>query len=175
MALGNLSVIGPAISVPRRIAASATRYEYGEPLHTTGTLTSGVASTNTWVLAAADTPVIGTHKFGGIAISRCIPLSTGTLTAHTATASCPIAGLSRLRGRGETVASVDTDSELLLIIQDVTLIDYNATGAADGGELYTIKEVASADTSGLEIVGGVPALSLLDVVIDPRAYRHDVS
>ena len=170
----DLSVIGPAVSVPRRIAASATRYEVGEPLHSLAALTSGVADVNTYVLAAADTPVIGTHKFGGVAISRCIPLSTGTLTAHTATSSCPIANLSRIRGRGETVANWDTDSELLGIIQDTVLIDYNATGGTDGGELYTIK-TASADTSGLEVVGGIPALSLVDVTVDPRAYRHDVA
>jgi hypothetical protein len=171
----DLSVIGPAITVPRRIAASATRYEVGEPLHSLAALTSGVADVNTYVLAAADTPVIGTHKFGGVAISRCLPLATGTVVAHTAQASCPIASLSRIRGRGETVANWDTDSELLGLIQDVTVIDYDATGASDGGQLYTIKTTSGADTAGLEIVGGIPALSLVDVVVDPRAYRHDVS
>ena len=172
--LADLTVIGPAISVPRRIAASATRYEIGEPLHSLAALTSGVADVNTYVLAAADTPVIGTHKFGGIAISRCIPLSTGTVTAHTATASCPIASLSRIRGRGETVANWDTDSELLGLIQDVTLIDYDATGGTGSTQLYTIKS-NGADTSGLEIVGGIPSLQLVDVIVDPRAYRHDVA
>lgn len=175
MAKADLSVVGPAITLPRRIAASATRYEVGEPLHGLGALTSGVINTNTFVLAAADTPVIGTHRFGGVAISRCLPLSSGTLVAHTATASCPVAQLARIRGRAETTASVDTDSELLGLIGDVTLIDYNSTGAADGGELYTIKETASADTSGLEIVGGTPALFQLEVTVDPRAYRNDVS
>ena len=29
--------------------------------------------------------------------------------------------------------------------------------------------------SGLEIVGGIPAISAIDVVVDVRAYRHDVS
>lgn len=59
MALADLTVIGPAITVPRRIAASATRYQPGEPLHSLAALTSGVADVNTYVLAAADTPVIG--------------------------------------------------------------------------------------------------------------------
>src|ERR1051325_115609 len=138
----DLAVIGPAISVQRRIAASATRYEVGEPLHGLGALTNGVVNTNTYVLAAADTPVIGTHKFGGIAISRCLPLvnagGSATVVAPTAMASCPVPNLSRIRGKAETAANVDTDSELLGVIGDVTLIDYNSTGGTDGGELYTI-------------------------------------
>lgn len=116
-----------------------------------------------------------THKFGGVAISRALPLSTGTIVAHTAQAACPVASLARIRGKGETAANWDTDTELLGFIQDVTLIDYNATGAADGGELYTIKTTGGADTNGLEIVAGIPALQLVEVVVDPRAYRHDVS
>lgn len=175
----DLAVIGPAISLPRRIAASATRYEVGEPLHGLGTLTAGVMSTNTFVLAAADTPVIGTHRFGGVAMSRCFPLvnasGSATVVAHTAQASCPVGNLSRIRGKGEIAANVDTDAELILIIGDVTLIDYNSTGGTDGGELYTIKDVASANTSGLEIVGGVVAQSLLEVTVDPRAYRNAIS
>lgn len=172
---GDLSVIGFSQSVPRRVAASATRYEVGEPLHGLGALTSGVDNTNTYVLAAADTPVIGTHKFGGVAISRCLPLVTGTVVAHKAMAACPVPWLGRIRGRAETVASVDTTSELIGVTGDVVLIDYNATGGTDGGELYTIKEVASADTSGLEIIDGDILKGTLDVLVDGRAYRHDVS
>lgn len=171
----DLSVVGFAQTLPRRIAASATRYEVGEPLHCTGTFTSGVTSVNTYVLAAADTPVIGTYRFGGIAIKNPTPFNTGTLVAHETLASCPIPQVGRIRGKGETAASVDTDAEILAIIGDVTLIDYNSTGASDGGELYTIKDTASADTSGLEIVEGNAAKGTLDVVVDARAYRHDVS
>jgi len=176
MARNDLKVVGLAQTLPRRIAAAVTRYEVGEPCHRTDTTySSGVASANTWVLAAADTPVIGTHIFGGVFSSQCVPFQTGTVVAHTAQAVLPLPGIGLLRGRAETIASVDTDAELLLIINDVTLIDYNATGAADGGQLYTIKEVASADTSGLEIVGGNPATSTLDVVVDVRCFRIDIS
>ena len=104
-----------------------------------------------------------------------LPLTTGTLVAQTALASCPIPDLGRIRGKGETAASVDSDAEILGLIGDVTLIDYNATGASDGGELYTIKELASANTSGLEIVEGNAAKGTLDVLVDPRAYRNAVS
>lgn len=171
----DLSVIGFAHTLPVRIAASATRYEVGEPAHSLAALTNGVADVNTYVLAAADTPVIGTHKFGGIFISACKPVPSGTVVAHTGMTSRPIPNVGRIRGKGETAASIDTESEILGLIQDLTLIDYNATGGTDGGELYTIKVAASADTHGLEIVDGNVAKGTLDVVVDPRAYRHDVS
>lgn len=171
----DLSVVGFAQTVERRIAASATRYEVGEPLHGLGTLTSGVINTNTFVLAAADTPVIGTHRFGGIAISHCVPFSTGTVVAHVAKASCPIPWLGRIRGKSEVTTTMDTESELAGLVGDAVLIDYAATGASDGGELYTIKDAASADTSGLEIAGGNAAKGLLEVYVDGRSYRNDVS
>ena len=171
----DLSVVGFAQTLPRRILASATRFEAGEPLHSVATLSSGVASANEFTLAAADTPVVGTHRFGGIAIKGSLPAETGTLVAQTALCACPIPNLGRIRGRAETVASVDTDAEILLLIGDVTLIDYDATGASDGGQLYTIKETASADTSGLEIVEGNAAKQTLDVLVDVRAYRSDVT
>lgn len=170
----DLSIVGFSQELPRRIGASATRYEVGEPLHSVATLSSGVSSVNVYVLAAADTPVIGTHRFGGIATKNPTPFGTGTLVAHTMMSACPIPWLGRIRGKGEVAANVDTDSEILGIIGDVTLIDYNSTGGADGGELYTIKDVASADTSGLEIVEGNVAKGTLDVVVDGRSYRHDV-
>ncbi len=171
----DLSVVGFCTSLPRRILASATRFEVGEPLHSVATLSSGVASANEFILAAADTPVIGTHRFGGIVTTPALPFATGTLVAQTALAACPIPGIGRIRGKAETVLSVDTAAELLGVIGDVTLIDYNSTGGTDGGELYTIKEVASADTSGLEIVEGNIAKGTLDVLVDGRAYRHDVA
>lgn len=172
---GDLSVIGFSQEVPRRIAASATRYEYGEPLHGLGTLSSGATTTNTFVVAAADTPVIGTHRFGGIAMKNPTPFNTGTLVAHTTMAKCPIPWLGRIRGKGEVAANVDTDTEILGLIGDVTLIDYAATGSPTSGPLYTIKDVASADTSGLEIAEGNAAKGTLDVYVDGRSYRHDVS
>lgn len=172
----DLKVVGLAQTLPRRIAASATRYEVGEPCHRTdNTFTSGVATNNVWILAAANTPVIGTHLFGGIFNSLCQPFQTGTIVAHTAQAVLPLPDVGRIRGRAKTIANVDTDAELLLIINDVTLIDYNSTGGADGGELYTIIDVATADTSGLTIVDGNPAKSTLDVTIDSRAFRSDIS
>ena len=172
---GDLSIIGPASKIPVRVGASATRYEVGEPAHSLSALTSGVSDLNVYVLAAADTPVIGTHKFGGIFTSFCEPVPTGTVTAHYAITTRPIADAGRVRGKAETGSSVDTLAELVGLLQDVTLIDYAATGGADGGELYTIKITVAADTCGLEIVGGDHVKGLLEVIVDPRAYRSDVS
>jgi len=56
---GDLTVVGFAQTLPRRIGASATRYVAGEPLHDVFTLTAGVSTNNVFVLAAVDTPVIG--------------------------------------------------------------------------------------------------------------------
>lgn len=55
----DLSVVGLQSTLSVRIAASATRFEAGEPLHSLAALTTGTADINTYVLAAADTPVIG--------------------------------------------------------------------------------------------------------------------
>lgn len=172
---GDLTVCGPQTSISVRSSASATRWEAGEPLHSVATSSSGASSANVYVLAAADTPVIGTHKFGGVALKGALPAVTGTLVAQKMHIARPVAWAGVIRGKAETAGSVDTASELLGIIQDVTLIDYAATGGTDGGELYTIKESASADTSGLEIVDGNIFKGTLDVMIDGRAYRSDVS
>lgn len=171
----DLRVIGPAAAFPRYLVAGGTAIVAGEPLHSLATLSSGAANVNTFVLAAADTPVIGTHKFGGIALKDSVNVAAGTVAEGFLNTANPIPYVGRIRGKAETLAGVDTLTELALLIQDVTLIDYAATGAVDGGQLYTIKETASADTSGLEIVDGNPALGTLDVTIDARAYRHDVS
>lgn len=167
----DLSVVGFAQTLPRRIAASATRYEVGEPLHSVGVPTSGEVDVNTYVLAAADTPVIGTHNFGGIAISHCEPFSTGTVVAHTAKASCPVPQLGRIRGQAFSTAQIDTLAELVGILGDVTLIDYNATGGSDGGEGYTIITDATANTSGLRVEDGNVARGTVDVSVDALAYR----
>ena len=176
MAKADLRTIGPAAAWGRYLVAGGTAIQAGEPLHGLATLSSGIASDNTYVLAAADTPVIGTHKFGGIAQEPSANVAAGTVKEQFLNCMNPVPYIGRIRGKAQTAASVDTLTELALLIQDVTLIDYNATGAADGGQLYTIIEVSpGADTDGLEIVGGIPALSLLDVTVDARAYRHDVS
>lgn len=173
--LADLKVIGPNATFGRYLASGGTAIQAGEPLHMLGTFSSGAATVNASVLAAADTPVIGTHRFAGIANEKAELAAAGTVLEQFLNTSNPVPYIGRIRGKAETAASVDTLTELAGIIGDVVLIDYAATGGADGGELYTIKNAASADTSGLEIVGGNISIQTLDVVLDARAYRHDVS
>ena len=176
MAKADLKVIGPCAIWARFVTSGGTAIQAGEPLHRVGmSYSSGVVDVNTVVLAAADTPVIGTHEFAGVANENSENAAAGTVLTQYLNAACPVPCVGRIRGKAETAASVDTASELNGFVGDLTLIDYNATGAADGGQLYTIKEVASADTSGLAIVGGNTALQTLDAVVHSSVYRNDVS
>lgn len=173
--VGDLRVTGAQAAIKRYVVSGGTAIEAGEPVHNLGTMSSGASSVNTFVLAAADTPVIGTHRFGGISIEKSELATAGTTIEQFLTCACPVPYIGKITGKAETVANADTLTELALICGDTVLIDYSATGASDGGQLYTIKDTASADTSGLEIVGGNTALSTLDVVVAAQAYRHDVS
>lgn len=174
---GDLSVVGPLQFVAKRhVAASATRFEKGEPLHQAGaSYSNGACSANIYTLAAADTAVVGTDHFGGVAIKGAEPFKTGTLTAQTTLCACPVPHAGLIRGKAETAASIDTAAELLAIINDTALIDYNATGGSDGGELYKIKETTSADTSCFTIQDGNIVKGELFVSIVPNGYRNDVS
>ena len=176
MAKADLQVIGPAAIFPRYLISGGTAIQAGEPLHTVCmTYSNGLTDVNTAVLAAADTPVIGTHLFRGVAMENSDNVAAGTVKEQFLNSACPVPDVGRIRGKAETAASVDTLTELALLLGDLVLIDYSATGAADGGQLYTIKEAGSADTSGLELVGGNTAIQTIDVTVDPRAYRSDVS
>lgn len=174
---GDLSVIGPQATINRYVVTGGTKIRAGEPIHSLGiTYSSGTVNTNTYVLAAADTPVIGTHRLGGIAIKNALLAAAGTVVTQYLPTAVPIANdAGRIRGKAEVAANVDTAAELAAIIGDVVLIDYAATGASDGGPLYTIKDTASADTSGLKIEEGNTAKGTLDVSVDGDAYRSDRS
>lgn len=171
----DLRVIGPAASLTRYLAASQTAILAGEPLHSVGVRTSGASSANVYVLAAADTPVVGTHQFGGVAMKDSENVAAGTTAAQFLSTANPVPQIGRIRGKAETAASIDTLAELVAILQDSVLIDYNATGAPDGGQLYTIKDTASADSSGLEVAGGNIALGELEVFVTALAYRTDTA
>lgn len=176
----DLKAIGPKAIFPTYLVAGGTKIRAGEPTHRLGTLSSGAASTNSAVLAAADTPVIAaittsTHQFTGIANEDALLAAAGTVLEQFCNMALPVPHVGRIRGKAETATNVDTLSELAGLIGDATLIDYAATGASDGGPLYTIKDAAAADTSGLMIVGGNTALSTLDVTVHALAYRVDIS
>lgn len=173
--LADLKVIGFSQEIPRRIASATTRFYAGEPLHSTGTITAGAISSPLFVPAAANTPVIGTHRFGGVAIKGALPFATGALITQTTMTANPIPMLGRIRGLGDVYANIDTAAEALALIGAVTLINYAATGSPSSGPLYTIKTTVSANTSGLEIIEINVARGTMDVTPDARAYRNAIS
>lgn len=169
MSRGDLQVVGlSGGGRPFRVAASATRFYAGEPINFAGTYSSGAASANTVVVLTDAKPVIGTDLFVGIANRDADVNSSGTVVAHKTQVAVPIPYVSRIRGRAKTATNVDTDSELLGILWDVVLFDLTTA-------VYTIDDVAAADTSGLTVVDGNIAKSTLDVTVDARAMRADIS
>ena len=173
---GDLTVKGPQAAFKRYLVAGGTAIEAGEPIHSLGvTYSGGTVDTNTFVLAAADTPVIGTHRFGGVSMERALLASAGTVLAQLLNSANPVPAVGRVYGKAETTSAVDTLSEVGGVYGDYVLIDYNATGGSDGGELYTIKVAASADTSGLELVDFDIARQLVGATPHQNAYRNDVS
>lgn len=169
MSKADISVIGVSGGAqPFRVAASATKGYVGEPVNFAGTYTSGVASANTVVVLTDGKPVIGTDNFVGILAKTMDTNASGTVIAQKTYVDVAIPEITRLRGRAKTSTNVDTDSELLGVMWDRVLFDLTSS-------VYTIDETAAADTSGLTIRDGNPAKGTLDVVVDQRAMRADIS
>ena len=169
MARGDLSVIGISGGArPFRIAASATRGYAGEPVEVVPALSSGVATVNTVGMMTDNKPVIGTDYFVGVAHEDTAVNSSGTVVASVLSVVVPIPESTRIRGKAETPASIDTDAELITFLWDVCLFDLSAA-------VYTIDESGTANTSALTIVGGIPSKGLLDVTVDVRAMRATVA
>lgn len=168
MSRSDLKIIGiNAGNRPYRVAASATRYYYGEPASTAGTYSSGACTTNTVVVTTDTKPIIGTDSFAGI-FAMSAPATPATLAAHTSLVTVPLPNSSLIRGFAKTRANVDTDAELLLILWDYVTIDLTAA-------VYTIDDVAAANTSGFRIENGNVAKQTLDVSVDARAMRISIS
>jgi len=167
--------------MPRYIVAGGTAILHGEPVHNLGNHdagNTGILSINTYVLQAADGPTIAattttTHAWGGVALENSLNVAAGTVQEQFLNCANPVPHVGRVRGQAETAASVDTLTELALLLGDKVLFDYNSTGAADGGELYTIQEAAALNTAGLTLVYGIPATQELDVTVAPEAYRRE--
>lgn len=153
---------------PFRVAASATRFYAGEPINFAGTYTSGVASVNTVVVLTDGKPVIGTDNFVGIAAKDASVNSSATVIAHTTQVTVPIPEVTLIRGKAKTASNIATDAALLGVFYDVVLFDLTTA-------VYTIDETGAADTSGLRVVNGNVSKGTLDVVVDTRAMRADIS
>lgn len=164
----DIEVIGSSAVQKYRVAASATRFYAGEPLEFNGTYTSGVASANTVVQAADAIPVIGTDNFVGIS-AQDAPVGTDTtVDADWVDVQCVIPHWTRMRSKAKTTGNVDTLTELIGVMFDFALFDLTSS-------TFTIDETAAADTSGLTITGGIWEQGLIDVVVDARAMRADIT
>lgn len=108
------------------------------------------------------------EAFVGIAAENMKVSSAGTVVAHRLSVIVPIPYCTRMRAKAEVQANVDTDSELLGVLWDLALWDRTSG-------VYTIDDTASADTSGFTIVDGIPAKSLLDITVDARAMRAEIT
>ena len=169
MSRGDLSVIGVSGGAhPYRVAASATRGYAGEPINSLSVGTAGAGSVNTGVVMTDTKPRIGTDAFVGVAAQNMKVDSAGTVIAHKLQVVVPIPSVTRIRGRAKTLASVDTDAELLLILWDY--VDFDLTTG-----VYTIDEAAAADASALTIVDGNPRKGTLDVVVSALGMRTDTA
>lgn len=169
MAKGNVSTVGvDGGNQPFRVAASATRFYAGEPLNSLATQTSGAASVNTVVVLTDAKPRVATDNFAGIAAVDAQVNSGGTVIAHKTYASVPIPYITRVRAVAKTVANVDTDAELILILWDA--IDFDLTTA-----VYTWDDTAASNASAFVVRDGNPAKSTLDCVIDARGMRVAIS
>jgi hypothetical protein len=164
----DVAVIGTSAVQKHRVAASATRFYAGEPIMFAGTYTSGVASVNTVVVLTDGKPVIGTDNFVGIS-AQDAPVGTDTtVDADWVDVIELLPNFTRMRAKAKTTGNVDTLSELVGVLWDLVLFDLTLT-------VYTIDETAAADTSGLTIKGGIWEQGLVDVTVDPRAMRADIT
>jgi hypothetical protein len=163
----DVEVIGVSAVQKHRVAASATRFYAGEPLVSTPTMSSGIANSNTVTQAADGTPVIGTDSFVGIA-AQDAPVGTDTtVDADWVDVTEVIPSFTRLRAKAKTATTCDTLTELIGLMRDFYLFDLTSS-------VFTF-DAAGADTGGLTCVGGIWEKSLLDVTVDGRAMRHDIS
>lgn len=166
---GDLRVLGVSGGVHKfRVAASATRFYAGEPINSLSALTAGATSVNTVVVLTDGKPRIGTDNFVGIASRDAKVNASATVVAQVAEVITMIPSITRIRGKAKVAANVDTDAELLLILGDV--VDFDLTAG-----VYTIDETAASNASGLRIEDGDTAKQTLDVSVDGRAMRKDVS
>ena len=168
MAKFDVKVVGKCPNLPFRVAASATRGYYGEPMIVIPSYTSGVSDVNTVVVAVDDDPTIGTDQFVGILAKDMAVNSAGTVTAQRTTVAVPRANETRLRAKVTTSSTADTESEAIGLLWDIYVFDLISS-------VYTWKP-AAADTGGFTARWYNYVKSQLDCVTDARAItRVDIS
>lgn len=169
MAKGDVSTVGiDGGNQPRRVAASATRFFAGEPINSLMTHSAGAANVNTVVVLTDTKPRVATDTFQGVAAVDAQVTSAAVVTAHRTYVAVPLVYVTRIRARAKTVANVDTDAELILILGDY--LDFDLTTA-----VYTWDDTAASNASAFTCVDGNTAKSTLDCTIDARGMRNEIS
>lgn len=137
-----------------RVEAAATAILPGEPVMIGGT-------GNNYVIPLADAnPVVGTDRMIGIAQNDSSETATadGTVQVYMVHPDVTVMRCKALDG-----SAIDTDAELLAILNDSKLFDL-------AGGVYTIDQsVADATLNGLLIVDGDTANGTLDFILKGTA------
>ena len=95
--------------------------------------------------------------------------SAGTVIAQSEfEVAVPVPYGTRIRGKATSAAAIDTDAELLGFLWDVTVFDLTSG-------VYTIDTGGDDDNAGLIIRDGNVRTGTLDVVVDARAMRADIT
>lgn len=175
---GDLKIINRYGTLQRHIAAGATRFRVGEPMLSNASPGSsgGVSDSNDCAPAAVIAPLIGLQRFVGISMKDAVlnPFS-GAVVDHFTDVAMPFPSTSIIRGKGSSAIASDTDAEILALIGDYMFFTYSANGSVIGTPLFSIGNVPASDASALEIIDGNAAKGTLDVTIDFRAFRYDVT
>lgn len=165
MAKADLKVIkhpGPTVTfkVDDRTTSSQTAaYEPGEPLKKSG---------NFVIALATGDPEIATDEMVGIARKKSTETSTADGEVEVISL---IPGLTQLRGKATTAASIDTAAELLGVIGDCVTFDLTGSGTNGDGNVFTIDEDEgdNPNVHGLKIITGNTVRGTLDVLVNVLA------
>lgn len=156
MAKGNITIVKQGGDVVKfRTDANATNLLIGEPAMIGG-------GNNNYAIALTDgKPVIATDEFLGI-VTRA---SDHTASVDgTVLIDVPQPNKTVYRGKAKDTTAIDTDAELLAVLNDNVLFDLTGT-------TYTIDEGNDANASGLMIRDGDIVRGTLDVVVKERAMN----
>jgi len=169
MAKFDMRAVGiTAGNMRQRVAASATRAYAGEPLMMTPTYTTGVSDVNTVIVVTDNGPTIGTDEWKGLCAKDFEVDSAAAVTAHYTDVTQFIPYATKVRGKAETKANIDTQTELTGVLNDITRFHLASSS-------YRIQAGGEADTGALQIVDGNTSRGTLDCVVDARAFRTDIT
>lgn len=168
MALNDVKVKGISAGAREfRVAASATRYYFGDPAMVVPTYSSGAINTNTVTVVTDSKPTVATDNFIGV-FAKSAPTLPATLAAAKTQVIVPIPYVTILRCAAKTAANINTDAKLLAILGD--LVQFGLTTGT-----YTIIETATTNAAGLIVANGDVIRGTLDVTVDARAMRTVIS